>query len=126
MSNAVCSFFNSEKWIELNRSAFLTVESHNPENLIFQLLPVKEKFNNPYKNNRIEKINEIRYGVIIDTLTTADIDETVKCGVNILEVFDGIFCLNLEYNPYTELVTDMFEKRALFKLQGRNLLQDLA
>ena len=53
----------------------------------------------------------MRDGMIIDTLTTVDIVEIVKNRGNILEVFEGLFCHNLEYNPYTEFVTDMFEKK---------------
>ena len=49
MNESVCSLFNSGIWNELNRSAFLTVKYHNPENLIFQHLPIKEKIKNPYK-----------------------------------------------------------------------------
>ena len=125
-NESICSLFNSGKWNELNRSAFLTVKYHNPENLIFQHLPVKEKVKNPYKNNRFEEINRMRNGIIIDTLTSIDIVEIVKCGGVILEVFEGFFCHNLEFNPYTEFVTDMFEKRDLFKSQGKDLLQNLA
>ena len=101
---------NSGKWNQLNRSAFLTIKYHNPENLIFQHLPIKEKIKNPYKNNRFEEINRMRNGIVIDTLTSVDIVEIVKCGGVILEVFEGLFCHNLEYNPYTEFVNDMFEK----------------
>ena len=126
MNDAVCYLFNSGRWNELNRSAFLTVKYHNPENLIFQHLPIKEKIENPYKNNRSEEINRMRNGIIIDTLTSVDIVEIVKCGGVILEVFEGFFCHNLEYNPYTEFVTDMFQKRDLFKSQGKDLLQNLA
>ena len=126
MNDAICYLFNSQKWNELNRSAFLTIKYHNPENLIFQQLPIKEKIKNPYKNNRFEEINRMRNGIIIDTLTSVDIVEIVKCGGVILEVFEGFFCHNLEYNPYTEFVTDMFEKRDLFKSQGKDLLQNLA
>ena len=68
----------------------------------------------------------MRNGIIVDTLTSVDIVEIVKCGGVILEVFEGFFCQNLEFNPYTELVTDMFEKRDLFKSQGKDLLQNLA
>ena len=32
----------------------------------------------------------------------------------------------MEYNPYTDFVTDKFEKRDLFKAQGKDLLQNLA
>ena len=42
ISNAVCSLFNSGRWNELKKSAFLTVKYHNPENSVFQHLPVKE------------------------------------------------------------------------------------
>ena len=126
MNDAVCYLFNSQKWNQLNRSAFLTIKYYNPENLIFQHLPIKEKIKNPYKNNRFEEINRMRNGIIIDTLTSVDIVEIVKCGGVILEVFEGFFCHNLEYNPYTEFVTDMFEKRDLFKSQGKDLLQNLA
>ena len=126
MSDAICILFNSGKWNELNRSAFLTVKYHNPENMIFQHLAIKEKIENPYKNNRLEEINRMRNGIIIDTLTSIDIVEIVKCGGVILEVFEGFFSHNLEFNPYTEFVTDMFQKRDMFKSQGKDLLQNLA
>ena len=126
MSDAVCSLFNSGKRNELNRSAFLTVKYHNPENLVFQHLPVKEKIENSYKNNRLEEISRMRNGIILDTLTSIDVVEIIRCGGVILEVYEGFFCHNLEYNPYTEFVTDMFQKTVFFKSQGKDLLQNLA
>ena len=126
MNDAICSLFISGRWNELNRSAFLTAKYHNPPNFLFQHLPIKEKIENPYKNNRLEEINRMRNGIIIDTLTSVDIVEIVKYGGIILEVYEGFFCHNLEYNPYTEFVTDMFEKRDLFKSQGKDLLRNLA
>ena len=126
MNESICTLFNSGNWNELNRSAFLTVKYHNPEKLVFQHLPIKEKIKNPYKNNRLEEINRRRNGKIKDTLTSVDILEIVKCGGVILEVFERFFCNNLDYNPYSNFVTDMFEKRDLFKSQGKDLLQKLA
>ena len=126
MNDAVCYLFNNRRWDELNRSAFLTVKYHNPENLIFQHLPVKEKINNPFKNIRLDEINRMRNGVVVDTLTSVDIVEIAKYGGIILEIYEGFFCHNLEFNPYTEFVNDMFEKRDLFKSQGKDLLQNLA
>ena len=41
-----------------------------------------------------------------------------------LEVFEGFFCRNLEYNP--EINTDIIAKTYLFKSQGKELLQNLA
>ena len=123
VKESICILFISGRWKELSICAFLSVEYHNPENLVFQHLPVKEKIKNPYKNNRLEKINRMRNGVIIDTLTSVDIVVMVK-GV-ISELFEGCFCLSLEYNPYTEFFTDMFERRELFKSQEKDLLQNL-
>ena len=37
-----CSLFNSGRWNELNKSAFLTVRYQDPENLVFQQIPVKK------------------------------------------------------------------------------------
>ena len=42
------------------------------------------------------------------------------------EVFEGFFCHNLDYHPYTKIVTDMFDKIDLFKSQRKDLLQKLA
>ena len=126
MNDSICTLFNSGRWNELNRFAFQTVKYHNPENLIFQHLPTKEKIENPYKNNRFEEINRMRNGIIIDTLTSIDIVEIVKYGGVILDVYEGFFCHNLKFNPYTKFVTDIFQKRDLFKSQGKDLLQNLA
>ena len=65
----------------------------------------------------------MRNGIIIDILTGCDIAELVKCGGVVLEIYEGFYCHNLEYNPYTELVFDLFEKRNLCKAQGKALLQ---
>ena len=126
MTDAVCSLFNGGIWNELNRYSFLTVKYHNPENLVFQHLSVKEKNENPYKNNRLEEINRMRNEVVIDILTSVDTVELVKYGGITLEVFEGFSCHNLEYNLYKESVTDMFAKRDSFPSQGKNLLQNLA
>ena len=110
MSDAVCSLFSSGRWSELNRCNFLTVNYHNPENLVFQHLPVQEKIKHPYKNHRLEEFNGMRNGSITDTLTSVDDVEIIICGGVILEVYEGFFCHNLEYNPNTEFASDLFEK----------------
>ena len=56
---------------------FLTKNYHNPESRIFQQIPMNEKFNNPYENNRLEEINRSRNGVIIDILKSGDTVEMV-------------------------------------------------
>ena len=86
LSNSVCTFFNSGRWNELNRPAFSVVKNHNPENSIFQHLPRKERIINPHKNNRLETINRRRKGLLIDSLTSVEIVELVKCEGVLLEV----------------------------------------
>ena len=49
----------------------------------------------------------MRNGIILDTLTSVDIVEIVKRSGIILEFFNGFFGQNVEYNPYTEIVTNM-------------------
>ena len=71
------------------------------------------------------EINRMKSGIIVDTLSNVDIIEIVKGGGNFLEVFEGFFCHKLEYNPYTVYAGDMFERRDLFKSQGKHLLQNL-
>ena len=42
-------------------------------------------------------------------------------------MFDGFFCHILDYNTYTEIATDMFEKKLdFFKSHGIELLENLA
>ena len=52
----------------------------------------------------------MRIGIIIDTLTSVDIVEIVKYGGVILEIYEGFFCHNLEYNPYTEFLQICLKK----------------
>ena len=68
----------------------------------------------------------MRKGRKIDTLTSVDIVEIVKCAGIILEVFEGFFCHKLEKRPHTKLVTEMFQKKDLLKSQGKDLTQNLA
>ena len=88
VNDSSCSSFNSGRWNELGRSAFLTMNYHNLENLVFQHLPVKE--------NRLDEINRIRKGKTRDTLTSVNTVEVVKYGRIIWEVFEGFFCHNVD------------------------------
>ena len=109
MSDAICNLFNSGNWTELSISAFLTVKYDNPENIVFQHLPVK-KWLTHSKTKRLEDTKSMRNWLIIHTLTSAVIVDLGKCGGVTLEVLEGFFCHNLNYNPHTKIVTDMFEK----------------
>ena len=112
--DSVCSLFNSGGWSELNGCLFLTVKYNSPENLFFQHLPVREENSNPNIKKRLEESNRMRKIIIIDTLTIVYNVDIVHCGGISLEISEGFFCHNLEYNPYSEFVDDMFDKRDFF------------
>ena len=38
----------------------------------------KEEIINPYKNNKLEKINRMKHGIVLDTLTSVDSAEINK------------------------------------------------
>ena len=63
-----------------NESAFLEIKYHSPPDLIFQHLPVKAKVKN------IEG-NRLRNGYIIDNLTSVDIQEMIKTGQKVIEIY---------------------------------------
>ena len=59
-------------------------------------------------------------------MTSLDIVQVVESSGVFLDVYEGFSCHNQEYNPYKEIVTNMFEKRDLIKSQGKDLLQKIA
>ena len=69
MNDKLVNKFNNQNFNQ--GSAILKTKYYNPQNLIVQHLPIKEK------EKKIE-INSMRNGYIIDTLTSVDIQEIVK------------------------------------------------
>ena len=67
-----------------NENAILKVKNHNPTDVIFQHLPVKEKVKN------IEG-NLMRNGYIKDTLTSVDIQKIVEIGGETIEIYEDVF-----------------------------------
>ena len=58
----------------------MKIKYYNPKNLIVQHLPLKEK------EKKIEIIR-VRNGYNIDTLTSVDIQENVKIGGKVIEIY---------------------------------------
>ena len=125
LNDAVYEMFNTCSWKELNRSVFLLVKYHSPENLNFQHVPIEEKNNNLYMKNRLEKTNTSRKGSIIDALNSFDIVEIFNCGGVFLEIYERVLCQNMQYNLYTEPVKDIVAKRDLYKKQVTDLQHTL-
>ena len=85
-----------------DESAILTVNKYNPPNLIFQHLPVKEMVNKT-------EVNRMRNGYIIDTLTSIDIQEIVKIGGRVIEIYEGvIYWENFKISPFRKVIEKLF------------------
>ena len=91
-------------------SAMLSIKYYNPPNLIFQHLPVKEKV------KKIE-VNRMRNGYIIDTLTSVDIQEIVKNGGKVIEIYEGvIYRENFKVSPFRKVIGKLFALRKKYDL----------
>ena len=98
-------------------SAILKIKYYNPKNLIVQHLPVKEK------EGKIE-INRMRNGYIVDTLTSVDIQEIVKIGGKIIEIYEGvIYRENFAVSPFRKVIDILFKLRQKYKDEGNEVMQ---
>ena len=81
-----------------NESAILRIKNYNAPDLIFQHLPVKEKF------KEIE-VNRMRSGYIINTLTSIEIQEIVKNGRKVIEFYEGVvYRENFKISPFRKVI----------------------
>ena len=74
--------FNNQTFTQ--GSAILKIKYYNPKNLLVQHLPVKEK-------EKKTEINRMQNGYITQVLTSVDIQEIVKIGGRVIEIFEGVF-----------------------------------
>ena len=86
----------------------------NPPHLIFQHLPVKEK---------VEKIevNRMRNDYIIDMLTSVDIQELVKIGEKVVQIYEGvIYRENFKISPFGKVIDKLFALGQKYKMKKTN------
>ena len=81
MNNELVEKFNTGNFTQ--GSAISKIKYYNPKNLIVQHIPIKEK------EKKIE-INQMRNGYIIDHLTSVYIQEIVKIGGKVIEIYEGV------------------------------------
>ena len=110
MNHVYVETFNNQTFDQDgDENAILTIKYHNPPNLIFQHLPVKEKV------KKIE-VNRMRSGFIIDTLTSVDIQEIVKIGGEVVEIYEGvIYRENFKVGPFRKITEKLFALRQKYK-----------
>ena len=121
----LCELFNTREWKKLNKSGFFDVKYYNPENIIFEHMSVKEQVFNAIKN-RWEEVNRFRNGYIRQHLTSIDIEEIVRVGGVITEIFEGFICDNLDHKLFEKFFLDMTAKRNKYKKEKRKILQTQA
>ena len=98
-------------------SAISKLKFYNPKKLIVQHLPVKEK-------EKKSETNCMRNGYIIDTLTSVDIQEIVKIGGKVLEVFEGvIYQENFKVSPCRKVIDKLFASEQNYKDEGNDVMQ---
>ena len=92
-----------------DESAILTIKNYNPPDLVFQHLPIKEKV-------KKTEVNRMRNGFIIDTLTSVDIQEIVKIGGKVVEIYEGvIYRENFKVSPFRKVIENLFALRQKYK-----------
>ena len=98
-------------------SAILKLKYYNRKDLIVQHLAVKEK------EKKIE-INRMRNGYIIDTLTSVDIQEIVKIGGKVDEIYEGvIYKQNFKISPFRKVMDKSFALRQKYKDENNDVMQ---
>ena len=98
-------------------SAILKIKSYNPKKIIVQHLPVKEK------EKKIEIIR-MRNGYIIQTLRSVDIQEIVKIGGRVIEIYEGvIYRENFKVSPFIKVIVKIFELRQKYKDENNDVMQ---
>ena len=115
MNDELVENFNNQTFTQ--GSAILKIKYYNPKNLIVQHIPIKEK------EKKIE-INRMRNGYIIDTLISVDIQEIVKIGGKVVEVYEGvIYRENFKVSPFRKVIDKLFALRQKYKDENKDVMQ---
>ena len=115
MNDELVNEFNNQNF---NRgSAILKIKYYNPKNLIVQHIHIKEK------EKKIEIIR-MRNGNIIDTLTSVDIQEIVKIGGKVIEIYEGvIYREHFKVSPFRKVIDILFPLRQNYKEENIDVMQ---
>ena len=120
MNDVYVEAFNNQTFNQDgSESAIIRIKYYKTPDLIFQQLPVKDKVENI-------QVNRMENGYIIDTLTSVDIQEIVKIGGKMIEVYEGvIYRENFKISPFRKVIETLFASRQKHKDEGNDLMQDL-
>ena len=95
----------------------MKIQYYNPKKLIVQHLPVEEK------EKKIE-INRMRNGNNTQSLTFVDIQEVVKIGGVVIEIYEAVFYREkFKVSPVKKLLDEIFALRQSYKDEGNDVMQ---
>ena len=81
-----------------------------------QHIPIKE-------NEKKIEINRMRNGYIIDTLTSVDIQETVKIGGKVIQIYEGvIYRESFKVIPFRKVIGEFFALRQKYKDKNNDVM----
>ena len=114
MTDEIIEEFNNQTFTQ--GSGILKIKYYYPKNLIVQHLPVKEKVNR-------KEINRMRNGYITQILTSVDIQETVKIGGKVIQIYEGvIYRENFEVSSFEKIIDELFTLRQKYKDEGNDVM----
>ena len=117
MNEELVEKFNNQTFTK--GSATLKVKYYYPKNLIVQHLPVKEKV------NKIE-VNRMRNGYITQILTSVDIQEIVRIGGKVIEIYEGIiYKKNFKVSHFRRVFEKLSKLRQKYKDENNEIMQML-
>ena len=115
MNDQLVEKFNNQTFTQ--GYAILRIKYYNAKYLIVQHLPVEEK-------EKKIKINRIRNGYITQVLTSVDIQEIVKIGGKVIEIYEGvIYRESYQVSPFKEVIDKLFELRQKYKEENIEVMQ---
>ena len=115
MNDNLVEKFNNQTFNQ--GSAILKIKYYNPKILIVQHLPVKEKVNKM-------DINRMRNVYITQVLTSVVIQEIVKIGGKVIEIYEGvIYREKYKVNPFKKVIDKLFELRQKYKDEHNEVMQ---
>ena len=122
--NWLYSSFKNKTRENLKKYGFFEVKYYNPKEMIFQHMSAK---GNVFDNRIIiyEEIERFRNGDITQHLTSVVIGEIVRSGGYIVNILEGIICVDLEHNLFQRFITDMTEKRKKTEKEIKTFLQTI-
>ena len=117
MCDELVEKFNSGNFNQV--SAKLKNKFQNPNSLIVQHLPVKER------EKKIE-INRMRNAYISYTLTSIDIQEIVKIVGKVFEIYEGVIHReNFKVSPFRKVIDKFFASIQKYKDEKIDVMQTL-